>query len=393
MDKPLELFIFIDALGWQLAQEHRFLEDLLPHRQKVTMQFGYSCTALPTILSGKKPVEHGHLSFFYYDPAKSPFKLFRILKHVLKPASLWNRGRVRHQLSKLFRAIYGYTGYFQLYAVPFDRLPYFNYCEKKNIFGPEGLAPVPNLFDLLLRSGLQFHITDWRLPEAQNFALAGDAAARRDMNVIFLYTASLDSLLHQHVGDPEVIQQKLDYFEVNIRKLVQVARSHHQQCRVTVLSDHGMTPLRGVFDAKAQIEETQLVFGQDYSACYDATMARFWFHRPGAEEPIRKAMAKAPGHWLSEGEKRRYGIDFPDHKYGQAIHLLAPGWQIEPSDMGNKALNGMHGYTPEDPLSDASLLSDHPVDDCPVQEVADLFTLMKKRIQDIRLDALENITL
>jgi hypothetical protein len=53
----------------------------------------------------------------------------------------------------------------------------------------------------------------------------------------------------------------------------------------------------------------------------------------------------------------------------------------------------MHGYTPDDELSNACLLSDNPLDDCPVQEVADLFTLMKKRIQDMRLDALENITL
>ena len=393
MDTPLELFIFIDALGWRIAQHHHFLEDLMPYRQPVTMQFGYSCTALPTILSGKKPVDHGHLSFFYLDPVNSPFKAFRFLKHVLKPASLWDRGRVRHQLSKLFRAAYGYTGYFQLYAVPFDRLPYFDYCEKKNIFGPEGLAPVPNLFDLLLRSGLQFHITDWQLPEAQNFALAGDAAARQDMNFIFLYTASLDAHLHNHVGDDKAIQQKLDFFDFNIRKLIQVAKSHHPRCHVTVISDHGMTPLRGVFDAKTQIAATPLVFGKDYTACYDATMARFWFHRPGAEEQIHQAMAQAPGHWLSDDEKRTYGIDFPDHKYGDAIHLLDPGWQIAPSDMGVKPLNGMHGYTPDDELSNASLLSDTPFDDCPVQEVADLFSLMKKRIQDMRLDALEHITL
>ena len=154
-----------------------------------------------------------------------------------------------------------------------------------------------------------------------------------------------------------------------------------------------MTPLRGVFDAKTQIAATPLVFGKDYTACYDATMARFWFHRPGAEEQIHQAMAQAPGHWLSDDEKRTYGIDFPDHKYGDAIHLLDPGWQIAPSDMGVKPLNGMHGYTPDDELSNASLLSDTPFDDCPVQEVADLFSLMKKRIQDMRLDALEHITL
>ena len=44
------------------------MQDVLPHRRPLEMQFGYSCTAIPTILSGATPAEHGHLGLFRFAP-------------------------------------------------------------------------------------------------------------------------------------------------------------------------------------------------------------------------------------------------------------------------------------------------------------------------------------
>ena len=63
MKNHVEVFLFIDALGWELVQRTNFMSEKLPFRRKVEMQFGYSSTAIPTILSGKRPSEHGHLGF------------------------------------------------------------------------------------------------------------------------------------------------------------------------------------------------------------------------------------------------------------------------------------------------------------------------------------------
>ena len=57
----VEIFLFIDALGWELVSKTGFMAEKLPFRRKIEMQFGYSSTAIPTILSGKTPSEHGHL--------------------------------------------------------------------------------------------------------------------------------------------------------------------------------------------------------------------------------------------------------------------------------------------------------------------------------------------
>jgi len=38
---------------------------------------GYSSGAIPTMLTGKSPAEHGHWNLFYYDPEGSPFRWLR----------------------------------------------------------------------------------------------------------------------------------------------------------------------------------------------------------------------------------------------------------------------------------------------------------------------------
>ena len=114
MDTIVKVFVFVDALGWKQVEKYGFLKDLLPHRREIEMQFGYSCTAIPTILTGERPSVHGHLAFYDYAPEKSPFRKMRWLAPFLRPKSFWRRGRVRNQLSKLVKRLYGFTGYFQL---------------------------------------------------------------------------------------------------------------------------------------------------------------------------------------------------------------------------------------------------------------------------------------
>ena len=382
MNPDLEIFLFIDALGWELVSETHFMEAELPFRRRIEMQFGYSSTAIPTILSGKTPAEHGHLGLFRFAPAASPFRLFRALAPLMKPASLWNRGRVRNLLSKWVKKWYGFTGYFQLYQMPFDRLPLMDYCEKSDLFAPRGMGEIENLRDLLARSGLAFHISDWHIGDRRNLAAAREAAAA-GADFLFIYTAELDSLLHDHPGRPDdAVRAKLDWYCAEIAALLQTCREHGRSPRLTVFSDHGMTPLAQTADLKSAVEKTGLVFGRDYGGCFDSTMFRVTFLKPEAEPAIRQALRPFEnlGHWLTEEEERRYGIYRADRSFGDAVFLMDAGVQIAPSDMGAKPLNGMHGFAPEDKDSFAVILSN---DDVPpeIRRVADYFDLMKRRIE------------
>ncbi len=379
--KKIEIFLFIDALGWKIVNEHRFLTEFLPHRKKITMQYGYSSTAIPTILSGKTPAEHGHLGLFRFDKENSPFKFLSKLAFLFKPDSLWNRGRVRHHLSKIIKKLYGFTGYFQLYRMPIWKLKYVDYCEKENLFVKKGMGNIPNLYDTLDELEVKFHISDWHLSDNENY-LEAEKAITEGKEFLFVYTASFDGLLHDKIGDYEVIHAKLDEMAKQITSLYNKGLEFAEEVNFCIISDHGMTPLKAKVDIMQEFEKVDLVFGRDYGACFDSTMARFYYLNDRAEEVIVNLMQKYPGHFLSKDEELKYGIYRADRLFGNGIFLLDAGVQIVPSDMGDKPLMGMHGFAPEDEDSHAVILSNSEIDEN-VEKVADYFEFMIERAKKL----------
>ena len=341
------------------------------------MQFGYSSSAIPTILSGKTPSEHGHLGLFRFSPEASPFKKLSRWEWIFKPASFWNRGRVRHHLSKLLKKFYGFTGYFQLYRMPIWKLKFVDYCEKRDLFVSGGMENIANLHDVLSAKGVKFHISDWHLSDAENY-LAAEKAIENGKNFLFVYTASLDGVLHDKVGDAQAVKSKLDEISLQIQSLYEKAAEYADDVHFTVISDHGMTPLTGTADIMKTMEDSDLVFGRDYGACYDSTMARFYYLSEKAEPVITALMAEYPGRFLSKDDEIKYGIYRADRAFGDGIFLLDAGIQIAPSDMGGKPLNGMHGFAPEDEHSFAAILSNTPLPQ-ELEHVADYFDLMIER--------------
>ena len=345
------------------------------------MQFGYSSSAIPTILSGKTPSEHGHLGLFRFAPKSSPFKNLSRLAYFFKPESFWNRGRVRHHLSKLIKKLYGFTGYFQLYRMPVWKLKFMDYCEKRDLFIAGGMENIPNLHDTLSAKKIAFHISDWHLSDKENY-LAAEKAIENGKNFLFVYTASFDGVLHDQVGNFSAVQNKLEEIKTQIDHLYAKALEYAETVHLTVISDHGMTPLSGTVDIMGAISRSGLVFGRDYGVCYDSTMARFHYLSEHAPHVISDIMETFPGHFLTQEEEITWGIFRPDRAFGDGIFLLDPGIQIVPSDMGEKPLNGMHGFTPEDEHSFAAILSNTAVPE-EVEQVADYFKLMIERAEKL----------
>jgi hypothetical protein len=380
MNSRIDIFMFIDAMGWEIIKDRDFLTDLLPYRRPVKMQFGYSSTAIPTILTGEPPVVHKHLSFYYYSPESSPFTIFhKLMLHKL-PKSILSRWRFRHILSKAVAKFNGYTGYFEMYAMPFDKIHYFDYIEKKDIFVPGGLAPVPNLADMLVEKKIPYHISNWRLSEEENVAALTRDIEKGDIRFAFLYTAAMDGLLHMVTKSGKEVGPKLEWYASKIRKIAEVAGKHYKDFSISVVSDHGMTTKTGVVDVMKAVDSLGLQHGKDYAATYDSTMGRFWFLDDNARTAITKLTAEIPhSKIVSQDEKRKYGIDFHDNMYGEMILLMDPGYQIEPCDMGLKALPGMHGYSPEHEDSNATFLSTDNPEPHP-EWVGDYFKIMMNRL-------------
>lgn len=377
--EKISLNIFIDAFGWELARRHSFLDDVLVTRQPLGTVFGYSSTCDPTIITGKMPREHGHFSFFYYNPDISPFKGIRFLG--LFPKSIMNRGRVRHHISKWFKRIYGYTGYFQLYNMPFDRLHLFDYSEKRDLYEPGGInSGLPTIFDYLRDKGISYYISDWRRGELYN--LAGfESSIRRDKPAFaYLYLAAMDADLHRHGTRSQVITEKIQWYDQKIRQVLAVASDVYSDVCMQIFSDHGMTDVRDLCDLMTCIDKLQLEFGEDYVAVYDSTMARFWFFNDIAREKIINALsAEDRGTILSEETLQDYGCDFAGKEYGELFFLMKPGVLLCPSHMGEKPMKGMHGYDPYHKDSLAMFASNQKPEQTP-KRLDDLYNIMMQQI-------------
>jgi len=245
------------------------------------------------------------------------------------------------------------------------------------------LSPVKNLADLLEARAIPYHISNWRLKEIENVDALIREIDNGEIRFAFLYTAAMDGLLHRVTKDGAEIGPKLDWYEEQVKRVVKHAEAAYQDIYLAVFSDHGMTTLAGVVDVMGEFEQLGGIFGKDYAAVYDSTMARIWFFNDRFRQLALEKLETIPhSHLLGQDEFKRYHIDFDDNMYGETFLLMDPGWQIEPCDMGLKALPGMHGFAPEHEDSYAALLSTEPVS-IELNSVADYFSLMKEKMETV----------
>lgn len=377
--KKVSLFVFIDAFGWEILKRHSFLDDLLVTKVPLGTIFGYSSTCDPTIITGKMPRDHGHFSFFVFNPAESPFAICRYL--AVLPKFLTRRGRVRRVLSRIIQRHYGYTGYFQIYNMPFHYLPLFDYSEKRDLYQPGGInSGVPTIFDHLRDQGIPFYLSDWRIKEEDNLKSLEHVLEEGKIVFAYLYMAAMDAILHAHGTTSHLVTEKIKWYENKLRSVITLAQKKYDSVHVYIFADHGMTDITDECDLIKQIDRLGLRFGIDYAAMYDSTMARFWFPREAAREKIIEVLEKEPrGQILSEARLREYGCDFADNTYGDLFFLLNPGVLLLPSFMGETSLAGMHGYAPEHKDSSAMLASNVVPEPMP-QRLDDLYDLMLKEV-------------
>ena len=382
--ESVSLSIFIDALGWEILQAHNFLDEELIHKQDLRTIFGYSSTCDPTILTGALPRDHGHFSFYAYDPEHSPFRTSPFIQLMrLVPKALSSRNRVRNIAGRIIKRRLKYTGYFNIYNMPFKLLPLFDYTEKKDLYQKGGInSGIDTIMDYARDNNVDFFLANWKASEEENLknltlALTDE---NRNCTYAYLYMASMDAILHQYGKDHPNVTEKIAWYETQIRTLLAEARKHYKEVRLFIFSDHGMTDVHTDFNLIELIEKSGLRFGVDYAAVYDSTMARFWFLKPESEAPIRAILEKVSvGHILPQKTLKKWGVDFPQERFGQLFFLMDPGVLIVPSHMGERTIAGMHGYTPDDKDSTASFSSNVELETYP-KGLEDLYTLFKQEI-------------
>ena len=381
MKTVLPLFVFVDACGWEIIKDDPFARAFAPYRRKLKSVFGFSSACIPSILSGRMPVEHRNWCYFVYDPSNSPFKSLRKLRWL--PEALTSRRRFRRWLSLFVKSRLKFRGYFDLYNIPFRHISLFNFTEKKNPLQSGGLNQGPNIFDLLETHNIPYHVSDPAKGEKANLeALKQDIAAER-IDFAFLYWPDLDGLLHRVGNDVPAIPKKLRAYEPMLDDLLASTNGHYDEIKLYIFSDHGMANCDELVDLQGKVDRLGLEIGVDYAVVYDSTMARFWFLSTQARHAITACLALIPqGHIMPDQELHRLGALFPDRYFGEMIFLMKEGVLIVPSHMGERPIRAMHGYHPEAPHSYAALLSNQPDIPDEITGIPDIYKLMVRSAKE-----------
>lgn len=381
--RRLRIFVLIDALGWRFLEGREFLSDLLPCRMPLRTVLGYSSGAIPSILTGLPPSQNGQWNLFYYDPKGSAFRWLRHFDFL--PRRVLEHRVFRKLLKETGRHVLGLGSGFECIVSP-RLLPWFNFVETRNIYDRGGIPGAKSIFDQLANKGIPHRVYtyhDWTDKEILHRAL-GDIKAS-EATFFFLYLSEMDSFLHRHCEDEDQLEERLGWYAASLRELSETASKIDPRMNFTIVSDHGMTPVRHHYDLMKEIEALRFEMPGDYLAVYDSTMARFWFFSERARREIVQCLrALTCGRILSEHELRELGVFFPDRRFGEVILLLDPGWLLSRSDFHGTGWMpaGMHGYHPDDSYSDAIFLSNRepPFD---LRTIADVYQCMWESVAEL----------
>jgi hypothetical protein len=214
----LPLFVFIDACGWEIVNRDPFLSDLAPNRRRLASVFGYSSACVPSILSGRWPVEHRNWNYFVYDPDHSPFKSLRFLRWL--PSLITGRRLFRRVLSRLIKNRLSFRGYFDLYNIPFEHISLFNFSETRSPLRPGGLNSGSNIFDYLAAQNIPYYVSDPAGGEFSNLAALREKIQAEEIDFAFQYWPALDGLLHALGNRSPEIPVKLRVYEDWIGQLM-----------------------------------------------------------------------------------------------------------------------------------------------------------------------------
>lgn len=343
--RRVTLFVLFEGLGYELADRAGFLAELAPHRYPLRTVLGDSFAALPTALTACAPCEHGRWARFPYAAQRSPFRRLALLRHL--PAPLRASRCLRTWAARLCAHRRGWSGGLDLLRVPFALLPLLDYAGRRDPFEPGGLSPCSTALDRLRQEGIPFFLGDGRRGEAADFQAAARALHGGEAPFAFLQVRGLAQALHHSGPQGEPTRRALAASEARIARL-HAALASHAAVRLYVGGDQGLLPAGEAVDIRSRVQAAGLRLGEDYFAFYEPTMARFWFAHPQARHRVMGSLADVTrGRWLAGDQLRIEGLDFPDHRCGQAIFLLEPGLVAAPNYLTATAPAAAGGYHPE----------------------------------------------
>lgn len=344
------LVVFVDALG---EREAPLLAERVPGLavHAVDGILGYSSGALPTILTGRSPQDHGRMCLFsrWQGPGTSPLAPLALLG--LIPAPLRHRPRVQSLVARLWLASRGHDGYFTPARVPPALYRVLDAPEDRDLFRAPAIGGHVTFLEEARRAGLRVSVSDFRAPEASR---AGAIERAPGADLAFLYLAGLDATLHATGAVGSEALAWADFAGRAIARSRAALGRGGREVTTIVVGDHGMAEVTRVIDPRPAARQIEALAGRP-TVFIDATMLRVW-GPPGALLGARRILGDlgtAPLDAAALAARRAPA----DGSYGDLVGLLPEGSIFAPSFLGG-AVRGMHGYDRSSRSARAGLLGD-----------------------------------
>ncbi len=348
------LIVFVDALGpCQLEAAGGF--GGLPYRGQLHGILGYSCGALPTLLTGAPPARHGRMCLFAQAPEDegvlAPLSFLGLLPRVVH-----ERSRLRRLAARVLARQARLTGYVELYRVPPEVFRWLDLPEREDLFAAERIGGCETFLSAARRAGLRVFAAPWQLPEEQRWAHTEAVIREQRPDLVFAYATELDGALHRQGNDSAASRLALRRIATRIARVDEAMRAGGGEVRTLVVGDHGMADIHRVVDPRGLLRGLRGV-----RSFVDSTMLRLW----GDDRTLARARAVVegeglPGQWLDTGALDARQAPTHGAPYGRALFLLEEGSLFAPSFVGG-AMRGMHGYDVDSPSAFAAIASDSPI--------------------------------
>lgn len=373
MHKNKVLVVFIDAFGPDQLKRLDECFNFLPHKRSLHGILGYSSGALPTVLTGAAPAEHGRMCLFSARKTGQT-SILRPLKWLgLLPRIVHERSRVRRVAEKVLAKVAKLEGYVALHKVPPDLFEWLDMPERDDMFQASDIGGAPTFLADARDAGLSVYSAPWQLPEEQRWEHSLDALKNQKPDLAFLYATELDGVMHREGPNGPVALDAAVRIGTNIERARDIMSTDGSNLTTLVVGDHGMAEVNRFIDPRkmlARVGEMRLFV--------DSTMIRAW----GTDNQLSQLRLEIekenwPGNWL-EGEALASRKVPKNDIFGRAIYVLDQGCIFAPSFLGGRVA-GMHGYDMGCSCSKAALVSDCPIDDN-VKGIDDIASIVRNRL-------------
>ncbi len=373
MHKDKVLIVFIDAFGPEQLERFEEFFKFLPHKKSLHGILGYSSGALPSVLTGTTPAEHGRMCLFSERKTGQasilrPFKWLGLL-----PKVVHERHRVRRIAEKILIKAAKLEGYVALHKVPPDLFEWLDMPERDDMFQSPDIGGARTFLADARDAGLSVYSAPWQLPEEQRWKHSFEALKSQKPDLAFLYATALDGIMHQEGPNGPAVLDAADRIASSIDRARDIMSSDGSNLTTLVVGDHGMAQVGKFIDPRnmlARVGKMRLFV--------DSTMIRAW-GSDGQLSQLRLEIEKEnwPGKWL-EGEQLTSRKVPKNDVFGKAIYLLDEGGIFAPSFLGGRGAI-MNGYDTSCSCSKAALISDCPIDDN-VTGIDDIAHIVRSRL-------------